>query len=71
RHSFAVQALIRLYQNNADVQSGLPHLALYMGHVSIVSTAYYLHFVPTLAALVSERFERHCANVLEETHDEN
>jgi len=71
RHSFAVQALIRLYQSNADVQSGLPHLALYMGHVSIVSTAYYLHFIPTLAALASERFERHCGSVLEEICDES
>lgn len=71
RHSFAVQALIRLYQNNTDVQSGLPHLALYMGHVSIVSTAYYLHFVPTLSALASERFELHCASVLGEANDES
>lgn len=70
RHSFAVQALIRLYQRNDDVQSGLPHLALYMGHVSIVSTAYYLHFVPTLAAMASDRFERCCGNVLEEVRHE-
>lgn len=71
RHNFAVQALIRLYQSNANVQSGLPHLALYMGHVSIVSTAYYLHFVPTLAAVASERFEHHCGNVLEGAYDES
>ena len=70
RHSFAVQALIRLYQNNEDVQSGLPYLALYMGHVSIESTAYYLHFVPTLAAIASDRFELYCGNVLEETRNE-
>ncbi|MFK7861564.1 MAG: tyrosine-type recombinase/integrase [Granulosicoccus sp.] len=65
RHSFAVQALIRLYRNGLDVQSALPYLALYMGHVSIVSTAHYLHLVPTLAALASERFENLCAGVLE------
>lgn len=64
RHSFAVQALIRLYRRGTDVQSSLPQLALYMGHVSIVSTAYYLHFVPTLAALASARFARHCDYVL-------
>lgn len=64
RHSFAVQALIRFYRHGNDVQSSLPQLALYMGHVSIVSTAYYLHFVPTLAALASERFEQHCGDVL-------
>jgi integrase len=71
RHSFAVQALIGLYQRSADVQSGLPHLALYMGHVSIVSTAYYLHFVPTLAALASARFAGHCGQIIREVADEH
>ncbi|NIR28692.1 MAG: tyrosine-type recombinase/integrase [Desulfuromonadales bacterium] len=66
RHSFAVQALIRLYRSGADVQTGLPQLALYMGHVSIVSTAYYLHFVPKLATLASARFARHCGHVLKD-----
>jgi integrase/recombinase XerD len=58
RHSFAVQALIRWYQDGADVQAQLPKLALYMGHVSIESTAYYLHWVPTLQSLASDRFEQ-------------
>jgi hypothetical protein len=31
-----------------------------MGHVSIVSTAYYLQFVEPLAASASERFARQC-----------
>jgi integrase/recombinase XerD len=43
RHSFAVQALLRWYRQGAEVQSCLPKLALYMGHVSIASSAYYLH----------------------------
>jgi integrase len=57
RHSFAVQALLRWYRQGADVQSNLPKLALYMGHVSIVSTAYYLKWMPEIAAAASERFE--------------
>ena len=57
RHTFAVQALIRWYRDGADVQSNLPRLAMFMGHVSIVSTAHYLHFVPTMRELASERFE--------------
>jgi integrase/recombinase XerD len=28
-----------------------------MGHVSIVSTAHYLHFVPAMRQLASDRFE--------------
>ena len=70
RHSFAVQALTRLYRRGEDVQSRLPHLALYMGHVSIVSTAYYLHFVPTLRALASERLAQQCGHVMEEIRNE-
>lgn len=58
RHSFAVAALARWYQADADVQSHLPRLALYMGHVSIVSTAYYLRCMPAVVALAGQRFER-------------
>ncbi|MFW6116846.1 MAG: tyrosine-type recombinase/integrase [bacterium] len=65
RHSFALQALIRWYREGVDVQSRLPHLALYMGHVSIVSTAYYLRWVPSLAALASDRFERSFGHLLQ------
>lgn len=66
RHSFAVQALIRWYRADADVQSQLPKLAMYMGHVSIVSTAYYLRFLPEIANLASERFERRFGDLLPE-----
>lgn len=57
RHSFAVQVLLRWYRQGADVQSNLPKLAMYMGHVSIISTAYYLQWVPALAEAASQRFE--------------
>jgi integrase/recombinase XerD len=66
RHSFAVQALIRWYRAGADVQSNLPKLAMYMGHVSIVSTAHYLHFVPNLRALASNRFEDAFGSLIKE-----
>jgi integrase len=56
RHSFAVEALMRWYREGADVQSSLPKLSMYMGHVSIVSTAHYLHFVPSLREIASARF---------------
>jgi integrase len=66
RHSFAVQALMRWYRAGADVQSCLPSLAMYMGHVSIVSTAHYLHFVPTMRELASNRFEAAFGNIVAE-----
>ncbi|HET6309693.1 MAG TPA: tyrosine-type recombinase/integrase [Candidatus Nitrosotalea sp.] len=56
RHSFAVNALLRWYREGADVQAKLPLLSTYMGHVSIVSTQYYLPFIEPLAAAASERF---------------
>lgn len=65
RHNFAVEALCRHYREGGDVQTELPKLALYMGHVSIVSTAYYLHFVPEIAALASERFGRHFSRLID------
>jgi integrase/recombinase XerD len=65
RHNFAVEALCRHYRDGGDVQTQLPKLALYMGHVSIVSTAYYLHFVPEIAALASERFSRRFSQLLD------
>jgi integrase len=65
RHSFAVQALIRWYRNGADVQSCLPKLAIYMGHVSIESSAHYLHWVPTLQRLASHRFEQRFGHLVE------
>ena len=63
RHSFAVQALLRWYRSGVDVQAKLPHLSMYLGHVSIVSTAYYLHFVPEIAAAAHRRFARHFAEL--------
>ncbi len=42
-----------------------PALALYMGHVSIVSTAYYLRWMPAVVARASERFGRSFGGVVE------
>jgi integrase len=60
RHGFAVHALLRWYQSGADVQAKLPLLATYMGHVSIASTEYYLHFIEPLASSACARFAKRC-----------
>ncbi|UIF86295.1 tyrosine-type recombinase/integrase (plasmid) [Cupriavidus necator] len=57
RHSFAIGALLRWYKDGADVQVKLPKLSMYMGHVSILSTAHYLRWTPALAQAASEQFE--------------
>ena len=59
RHSFAVHALLRWYRTGADVQAKLPQLSMYLGHVSIVSTAHYLHFIPEIAGAAHRRFARY------------
>jgi integrase/recombinase XerD len=65
RHAFAVTALRRWYEEGRDVQSELPKLAMYMGHVSIASTTYYLRFMPAVIALASERFANVCGELIE------
>lgn len=64
RHAFAVTVLLRWYRAGQDVQAKLPFLAHYMGHVSIVSTAYYLQFVEPLAAAASTRFAEACGTLI-------
>ncbi|MFB2799720.1 hypothetical protein ACE1B4_22995, partial [Aeromonas veronii] len=66
RHAFAVEALRRWYEEGRDVQSELPKLSMYMGHVSIISTTYYLRFMPAVVALASQRFASSCADLIEE-----
>lgn len=56
RHTFAVHALLRWYDAGADLHAKLPLLSIYMGHVSIISTAYYLPFIERLASAASDRF---------------
>ena len=64
RHAFALAALLRWYRAGINVQTKLPSLAIYMGHVSIASTAYYLQFVESLAAAASVRFAEHCGKLI-------
>lgn len=56
RHSFAVNALIRWYRAGVNVQAKLPMLATWLGHVSILSTYHYLHFVEELRLAANNRF---------------
>ena len=59
RHAHAVNALLRWYRAGAEVEAKLPLLATYMGHVSVMSTHYYLHWIEPLRTAASERFAHH------------
>jgi integrase len=66
RHSAAVLVLQHWYAQGVDVQIRLPHLAAYLGHVSAVSTHYYLKLTPEIGQAASQRFHERFASFLTE-----
>jgi integrase/recombinase XerD len=64
RHGFACNALQRWYTQGVDVQTKLPHLATYLGHVSVASTYYYLQLTPELRQSASQRFHQHFGSLI-------
>lgn len=65
RFSFAVNVLVNWYHNGKDVQAKLPLLAAYMGHVSVLSTYYYLRFITPLATVASSAFAAHYGGLIQ------
>jgi len=61
RHSCAVLVLQRWYAEGGEVQAKLPYLAAYLGHVSPVSTHYYLKLTPELRQAACQRFHQRFA----------
>ncbi|MEG0207235.1 MAG: tyrosine-type recombinase/integrase [Hafnia sp.] len=64
RHSFAIQVLTQAYNRGEDVQVLLPKLSMYMGHVSIESTTYYLQWREEIGEFASKRFASLYADVI-------
>lgn len=58
RHSFAVKTLLGWYKAGLDVESRLPLLSTYLGHVCPTSTYWYLTATPELLRLAAERRQR-------------
>jgi len=58
RHRFAVQTLVRWYQEGVDVDRHLPELSTYLGHVKVSDTYWYLSTTPELLALATARLEQ-------------
>jgi integrase/recombinase XerD len=59
RHGFAVATLISWHTDGAEVQSRLPVLSTWMGHVKPASTYWYLQAAPELMGLAASRLERY------------
>ena len=69
RHSFAVHQLISWYRAGVDVQTRLPLLATYLGHVNLAGTQKYLTMTPELLGEAARRFERYADATMEVPHD--
>ena len=61
RHTFAVRRLTAWYRDGADVQTLLPHLSTYLGHVNVAATQVYLTMTPELLRAACIRFERYAS----------
>ena len=59
RHSFAVTTLVRWYREGADVETQLPALSTYLGHVAPSSTYWYLTATSELLELARRRAQHH------------
>jgi integrase/recombinase XerD len=59
RHTFAVHRLTEGYRQKQSVQTLLPQLSTYMGHVKISSTQLYLTMTPELLREASLRFAQY------------
>ena len=46
RHTFATNCIHRWVREGRDIDTVLPYLSAYMGHVQAADTAYYIHLVP-------------------------
>jgi len=65
RFSFAVNVLLRWYHSGVNVQAKLPLLAAYMGHVSVLSTYYYMQWIEPLASVADSLFAAHYGALIE------
>ena len=57
RHTFTVATMLGWYRDGGDVQTRLPLLSTWLGHVDPKSTYWYLQAVPDLLALAAARLE--------------
>ena len=57
RHTVAIRALLDCYRTSVDVETRLPLLSTYLGHVNPKDTYWYLTGSPELLALAGQRLE--------------
>src|SRR5207247_11303568 len=60
RHTFAVNRLLSWYRDHLDVAALIPHLSIYLGHLSKEETYWYLTATPELLTVAGEAFRHNC-----------
>ena len=66
RHSFIIERLQHWYAQGEQVPNKLIYLSFYVGHVSPVSTHYYLQLTPQLREAANRRFHQSVTPLFEE-----
>ena len=66
RHTFAVHRLLRWYREGVDVQSRLPILSTFLGHIRPRSTEVYLTITAELLREASARFHQNCGHLVDQ-----
>jgi integrase len=61
RHTFAVKRLKSWYETGADARALAPNLSVYMGHVNVAATYWYISSTPELLVSASTLFESFCS----------
>ncbi len=59
RHTFAVNCLLRWYQQHQPIGHKILALTTYLGHRRVTDTYWYLSAVPQLLCLAQQRWEKH------------
>lgn len=67
RHTFAVNRLTLWYKENQNVQTLLPALSTYMGHVQLSHTSVYLTMTDDLLQEANSRFENY---IMKNNHED-
>lgn len=58
RHSFVCRRILAWYEQGVNVDQAIPFLSVYLGHVKVSDTYWYLTGIPELMAITAERFEQ-------------
>ena len=62
RHRMAVRRIQSWHTQGVDVDSKIPVLATYLGHVEVRELYWYLSAVPELMSIVAQRFAHFTAH---------